>query len=218
MNFLKRLFAPGERGSVKNLLGKLRGGNWSPYFASQKEIAALLIPIGDIQIGEDFIEVQNYPFEPSVAHRHAVFQAAQIEDLDLQSHPPTLRIGGELVFVSAEYKIGLQEFALRNGLKIVERPHLWEWILEPFLDTEYTPEETQRLEALLTDHGLSPESVHALRTEVESQMLKYNFDTMLWEWVLLDLCDVLRAMRTKYNVAEYRDFYKRAMAVALGKG
>jgi hypothetical protein len=54
-----------------------------------------------------------------------------------------------------------------------------------------------------------------LRAEVEIQMLKYNFDTMLWEWGGFSACDVLRAMRTKYNENEFREFYKRVMKIAL---
>jgi len=46
-------------------------------------------------------------------------------------------------------------------------------------------------------------------------MIKYNFDTMLWEWVDLDLFDVLRAMRVKYDAAEFNKFYWEAMRIAL---
>lgn len=46
-------------------------------------------------------------------------------------------------------------------------------------------------------------------------MLKYNFDTMLWEWGGFDASDVLRAMRTKYRKEEFEDFYRRVMEIAL---
>ena len=46
-------------------------------------------------------------------------------------------------------------------------------------------------------------------------MYKYNFDTMLWEWVGFSAFDVLRAMRTKYDKDEFREFYKRVMGIAL---
>jgi hypothetical protein len=57
--------------------------------------------------------------------------------------------------------------------------------------------------------------VKSLRAEVENQMLKYNFDTMLWEWGGFGASDVLRAMRTKYNKNEFSDFYERVMKTAL---
>ncbi|WP_417602277.1 hypothetical protein [Owenweeksia hongkongensis] len=46
-------------------------------------------------------------------------------------------------------------------------------------------------------------------------MLKYNFDTMLWEWGGLDLSDVLAAMRVKYNDEDFGNFYKQAMEIQL---
>jgi hypothetical protein len=38
---------------------------------------------------------------------------------------------------------------------------------------------------------------------------------MLWEWGALGLSDVLRAMRTKYDKEQYREFYKKSMEIAL---
>jgi len=46
-------------------------------------------------------------------------------------------------------------------------------------------------------------------------MLKYNFDTMLWEWCFLGTLDVLSAMRTKYKKEQYKEFYERVMKIAL---
>lgn len=73
----------------------------------------------------------------------------------------------------------------------------------------------KRLFRFLGKYGLTAEHIKSLRTEVEIQMMKYNFDTMLWEWVSLSTLDVLRAMRTKYNKEAYADFYKRVMKIAL---
>jgi hypothetical protein len=117
--------------------------------------------------------------------------------------------------LSAEKKTELENFATKNNIKTVERPMIWEWILEPFLDTEFTPETDQRLTNLLENYGLTVDKVKTLRAEVETQMLKYNFDTMLWEWGGLGASDVLRAMRTKYNKDEFKDFYKRVMTIGL---
>jgi hypothetical protein len=89
-------------------------------------------------------------------------------------------------------------------VKIVERQNIWGWILEPSLDTEYTDETHQQFSLLLEDYGLTAEQVKTLRMEVKTQMFKYNFDTMLWEWCLLGANDVLKAMRTKYNKNEYQ--------------
>lgn len=66
---------------------------------------------------------------------------------------------------------------------------------------------------LLSENGISNEEVKNIRNEVKNQMIKYNFDTMLWEWGGLGLEDVLAAMRAKYNDKKFSEFYKRAMEI-----
>jgi hypothetical protein len=189
--------------------------NWTMFSTSKKEVAELIVSTGETTIGDNFIIFENYPFEPSIAFRQTTFSSDQIDDVDYKSNPPTIKINEELIFLSAQKKGELEEFAIRNKLKTIERPKIWDWILEPFLDTEYTEETDNRLTDLLESYGLAGEMVKSLRAEVEIQMLKYNFDTMLWEWFSLDTLDVLRAMRTKYDKDTYKDFYKRVMKIAL---
>ena len=61
--------------------------------------------------------------------------------------------------------------------------------------------------------GISNDEINSIRNEVKDQMMKYNFDTMLWEWGGLGLEDVLAAMRAKYNKVKFDDFFKRAMEI-----
>lgn len=175
----------------------------------------LLVSTGQLTIGDDFLKIENYPFKPSIAYRQTIFKTNQIDDIDFQSYPPTFKVGNELIFLTSEKKVELEEFAKKNNIKTVERPMIWGWILEPFLDTEFTTETDERLTKLLINYGLKADQIKSLRSEVETQMLKYNFDTMLWEWGGFDASDVLRAMRTKYKKAEFEDFYKRVMNIAL---
>lgn len=205
MNFIKRFFKTNKKPS----------DSWTMFSTSKSEAKELLVSIGQLTIGDDFLKIENYPFEPSVAYGQTIFKAHQIDDLDIKSYPPTFRVGEELIFLTREKKDELENFAKRNNIKIVERPIIWGWLLEPFLDTDFTPETEERLIKILEDYGLAIEQVKAIRTEVETQMLKYNFDTMLWEWCRLDTLDVLKAMRTKYDKDKYHDFYKRAMKIAL---
>ncbi|WAC09259.1 hypothetical protein [Dyadobacter pollutisoli] len=184
-------------------------------FKSKPEVKELFVSTGELTIGSDFLKIENYPFEPSLAFRQTKFTANQIDDIDFKSCPPTFRVEGELIFLTAEKKAELEEFASNNNIRTVERPMIWEWILEPFLDTEYTTETDQRLTKHLEKYGLTAHQVKSLRTEIKTQMLKYNFDTMLWEWGALGTLDVLRAMRTKYRREEFSDFFKRAMTIAL---
>jgi len=151
------------------------------FSTSKSEVKELLVSMGQLTIGDDFLKIENYPFEPSVAYRQTIFTTNQIENIDLKSYPPTFKVGKELIFLTSEKKVELEEFAIKNNIKTVERPWIWDWILEPFLDTEFTNETDQRLTRLLESYGLKKEQVKSLRKEVETQMLKYNFDTMLWE-------------------------------------
>lgn len=182
---------------------------------SKSELLALLVPLGKLIIEEDLLRIENYPFEPSIAFKQAVFSADQIKDISYKLFQPSIRIKEELIFLPTEYRRELEVFATTNNIKVVDRPFIWEWILEPFLDTEYTEEMDQRLMGFLGDYGLTTNEVKSLRAEVGAQMHKYNFDTMLWEWTVLDASDVLRAMRTKYSKNEFRDFYARVMKIAM---
>jgi hypothetical protein len=205
MEFIKRLFK----------LNKKTNNDWTMFSTSESEVNELLVSTGEIVIGKDFLKIKNYPFEPSIAYKQVQLKAEYIKDIDYNSYPPTVRVGDELIFVTREKKDQLEEFVKRNDIKTVERPMIWGWILEPFLDTGFTQETDERLTKLLNNYGLTTDQIKSLRKEVETQMLKYNFDTMIWEWGGFDTLDVLKAMRTKYNKEQYRDFYKRAMEIAL---
>ena len=157
----------------------------------------------------------NYPFEPSIAFRRSVFKAEEIKSVDLSSIPPAIEINNDLIFISAMFKDELIAFCKANDIKSIERTDVWCLILEPYLDTEFTDDKSIANEKLLAECGLTKESVSAMREEIGEQMYKYNFDTMLWEWVHLGLEDVLSAMRTKYSKDEFNDFYWRAMKIAL---
>lgn len=187
----------------------------SLFGASKSELKELLASIGDLTVGKDFLIIDNYPFEPSIAYHQPIIKANQIDELNSQSYPPTIKVGNELIFLTREKKDELEAFATRNNVAIVVRPAIWSWILEPFLDTEYTPEADEKAMEFLGNYGLTAEQVKSLRTEVQTQMMKYNFDTMLWEWGSFDISDVLKAMRPAYSRELYRDFYSRVMEIAL---
>lgn len=205
MEFIKRFF---KRNNTP-------ARNQALFGSSKSELKELLVSIGDLTVGNDFLKIDKYPFEPSIAYRQPIIKANQIDELNSLSYPPTIKVGNELIFLTREKKDELEAFATRNNVAIVVRPVIWTWILEPFLDTEYTPETDEKAMDFLGNYGLTAEQVKSLRTEVQTQMIKYNFDTMLWEWGSFDTSDVLKAMRTKYDKETYEAFYNRAMEIAL---
>ncbi len=94
---------------------------------------------------------------------------------------------------------------------MIEHSWNWDWILEPYLDTEFTKEKEQKVQARLLENGFEKQEINQIRAEIGKQMYKYN--AILWDWCSLGLHDVLSAMRAKYNHQDFSDFYKRAIAI-----
>ncbi len=175
----------------------------------------LICGIGESKILKEQILIKNYPFEPSSVYPEKTLSAHDITAICYEAYPPQVRIKGEVIFISRENYEALREFAKLHKLKTYKATRNWDWLLEPYLDTEYTRETEERITALLMENGISKKEIIKIRNEVQKQMLKYNFDTLLWDWTNLGLHDVLSAMRAKYNKAKFEDFYQRAMEIEL---
>lgn len=208
MNLFKRLFG-------KPIPPLPEAENKSPFGSTGEEIAAFLAPWGDAKIKAATITIENYIFEPSIAYGHKVFHARDIKYINLQSFPPAICVEKELIFISAMLKGELELFAVNNQIPVSKVFSPWAFILDSFLDTEFSDEAKQKTNDVLAQYGLTSLEVNQIRATVEAQMLKYNFDTMLWNWTSFDTIDVLMAMRPKYTVEQFRDFYRNAMRIAL---
>lgn len=203
-NFLKQIF--------KRPADKTHG---RPFGSTDEEIRQFFSDLGQSTISDAGITIHNYPFTPSIAYGDKTFMASDIKNIDFESAPPMLQIGSELIFISAEHKDRLKQFSTQNNISIIQHPPIWNWILEPFLDTEFTSEHESRLNNLLAQYGLAETEILNIRTKVKAQMVKYNFDTMLWNWTDLGAIDVLFAMRPKLSDTDFKNFYKEVMKVAL---
>jgi hypothetical protein len=190
--------------------------NKGAFFGStEKELKQFFPDLGRVTFGTDSLTFKNYPFDNSFAFANSKITAQDIVNVCIKSAPPTIRVGNELIFISAEHKNDLELFANRNKIILFDRVELWNWILEPFLDTEFTSEHKERLYNLLEKYDLTRQAVDHLRKTVKEQMMKYNFDTMLWEWVMFGALDVLQAMRLKLNSLDFDLFSKQVMEIAL---
>ncbi|MGS2764790.1 DUF7079 family protein [Sinomicrobium sp. M5D2P9] len=199
MSFIKNIFGINKNKPLKG--------------ASFNAAENLLCGIGKSEIQEDKIQITDYPFEPSIAYPEKQITANEIESICVDFSVCKIKIAEDIVFVSAEKKESLEKFAERNNIKLDKHSWNWDWILEPYLDTEFTKENQERVTERLIENGIEPSEVDKIRSEVGTQMYKYNFDTMLWDWCSLGLADVLSAMRAKYDKNEFRDFYKRALEI-----
>lgn len=97
MEFIKRLFKTNKRPI----------DSWTMLGTSKSEVNELLVYTGQLTIGDDFLKIENYPFEPSIAYRQKILNKDQIDDVDFKSYPPTFSIDNELIFLSSEKKVEL---------------------------------------------------------------------------------------------------------------
>lgn len=182
----------------------------------------------------------DYPFYPATVFPAATIGWEQVDDIDLLAPPPTVRVGGELLMVSAVHRDKLAGYAGRHRIPVATRHDLvWGDILEPFLDTEFDEAAQQRTMSRLAAAGIGPEQVAELRDRFGPAMWLYNFATPArWEWAHLGLFDLLAAthpecsypdndwtwlLRARFGMPPgpfcdheyYRTLYWEAMRIAL---
>ena len=78
-----------------------------------------------------------------------MISANEINAISWDSYPPLIRIENEVIFISRENAEELRRFIERNKIEIFESSRNWDWLLDPFLDIEYTEENDQRIISLL---------------------------------------------------------------------
>ncbi len=200
---------------IKNIFGikKNKTSNGAFFSATEYEMKNFFCGIGKSDIQENKISITEYPFEPSIAYPEKIISASEIKLITADFGLCRIYVDKDIIFISAEQKTKLLKFAEMNKIRLTKHSWNWDWILEPYLDTEFTSDNEKRIEKCLTEVGIDKIETEKIRSEVGKQMYKYNFDTMLWDWCSLGLYDVLSAMRVKYNENEFREFYKRAIEI-----
>lgn len=168
------------------------------------------------------IKFEDYPYAPASVYPDGEILYEEIQEINSSGTPPEVWTKtGDILFVSATQKAELKAKAKENNIPDNNRIDVWDLILEPFLDTEFSEEEQERTIKLLEKQGIAREEVFRLREESEAVMIAYNFDSMLWDWVHLGLSDVLDARmgklsgdKFKLSEKEFAEFYKKAIALA----
>ncbi|SEL37517.1 hypothetical protein SAMN04487910_2274 [Aquimarina amphilecti] len=188
--------------------------NISKIFNRKLTTRSLFCGIGNSEIQENAIWLYKYPFEPSIIYPEKLILADEIESICIEFGTIKVILKNDIVFISAEKKNELKAFADRNLISLSSYNWNWDWILEPYLDTELTKENEERIMMRLQENGFDETEIIEIRNEVEKSMYSYNFDTLLWEWNSLSLLDVLSAMRVTYNKKDdFRKFYKKAIEI-----
>jgi hypothetical protein len=148
----------------------------------------------EVDFAEDRICFMRYEFAGASVHPAGILTAGQIRDADWTTTPPEIRtIRGETLFVRRAQQAELEQFCRRNSIDKEYRSDTWADLLEPFLDTSFSPDDEQATDKRLHEAGLSQHEVDDIRRRLTPLMNAYNFDSMLWEWVQLGLFDLLNA-------------------------
>jgi hypothetical protein len=176
----------------------------------------------DVSFGVDRIEFRHYEFVGATVHPNGTLTVAQIRDVDTTATPPEIRTKlGETLFVPRDQQAALREFCQRNNIVDRYRPDVWADLLEPFLDTRFDEAHERATEQRILATGLSHVDIEDIRARLRPLMDAYNLDSMLWEWVELNLYDLLSAASGRLVPAELPatlgdpvEFYAWAMEIA----
>ena len=195
---------------LKNIFKIGRGA----YFGSTNyELKNFFCGFGKCIIDNEKIIISAYKFKPSKAYPTITLSKEQITSITIEANPIQVNYKNDWIFIAVEHKEQLQKFIEKNNIAISNKNWVWDDILYPFLDTEFTDKEKENTLKRLKEKGISKAEAATIRNKVAKQMYKYNFDTMLWEWCTLGLSDVLQAMRVKYSEEEFIAFYNEAMMI-----
>ena len=142
---------------------------------------------------EQVIVIENYPYRSSSCFPNKLVSVQEIIDVSY-GYPITIRlVNKDVIFISRELKKDVSVFVDRWHIPVVNRYDPWNYVLEPFLDTEYTNEDHEQAMHILLLNGITEEQCMAWRQKFKNVMKSYNFDSMLWEWCQLGASDLLDA-------------------------
>jgi hypothetical protein len=108
---------------------------------------------------------------------HGMLAASAIRDADPAATPPEIRtLSGEILFVSASQQEELARFCRASQIPVRRGPDIWGDLLEPFVDTEFTPEHEAATLSRLRQAGLTDLEIAQARAKVRPLMLAYNVE------------------------------------------
>ena len=170
---------------------------------------------------EGSIRFPDYPYAPASVFPTGAVRAGAIRDADPRAAPPELRLHtGETLFVSGAQHSEPRTFCAGHGIPLRSRPDVWDALLQPFVDAEFTEGDDVRTAALLARFGIDVDETAGIRARFGPAMAAYNLGTGLWDWVHLGLMDLLEALSGEL-AGEHRlppdafaETYRWAMALA----
>lgn len=162
----------------------------------------------------------EYSYPPATVAPTGELRAADIREANPAGYPPhVVTLHGETLFLPRGEHAALAAFCAGNGIPARARADIWSMLLEPFLDTVVTADDLARIQKRLYAAGLGPDDVAAIRARVGPLVDAYN--SLVWDWVDLNLTDLLNARYGPIVAPELRatlgdpnEFYWWAMRIA----
>lgn len=155
----------------------------------------------------------RYPFWPASVKKRPTVPAERFTGWNPRTSPPSLIAAtGEVLYVPATSRAEVNAWALAEGVRLWTGPDHWELLLEPFLDTEFTAEQSARTDAKLAGYGFPAAEVARWRERVRRPVTLAN--SLWWEWGHLGHFDALNAFLTFTAPWTFRRFYWDSMEVA----
>ncbi|MCP4108788.1 MAG: hypothetical protein GY749_25125 [Desulfobacteraceae bacterium] len=167
----------------------------------------------EIEIDDKQIKIKNYVFSPP-ADANTIIFPEETESVNFDFSPALLILkNGKQFFVTAEKKEALKAFAEKNRITENALTDVWELILEPFVDTEYSAEHQQNTYKCLSEFGFNKHEVDQIRGKVAGIMFPYNFSTGLWDWCSLGYYDLCLAHKAALSERKFIVFYNWSASI-----
>ena len=179
-------------------------------------------------IQNDKIIFNDYPYKPSsVCKSNGVLLAKDIVAYITLPNAFVVvnrHLGApfyELIAMRYATSDEIATFAKRNGLRKLNHTDNWIYLLEEYLDTEYSQETHENFMERLRKNGFLAQEITAIKAK-EGKMVDWC-NGFAWEWIMLDVFYLLHFElhnpkgKIKYLLfpKKFDDFYKRAMTIAL---
>ena len=164
------------------------------YYRHDKIVPRPIFRDISIEIGDnEILFPEGYYLKQSTVDKEGRIPASCIDELWTSPCPLAIVINGnEVIYLNYE-KDELLAFAERNGIPVSDRVDIWSLICEPYLDTEFQPEEQEQTMQLLADNGVPAEEVLSIRNKIKWTMNAAGYSSM--EWVYLGQYDYLHYAR-----------------------
>lgn len=177
----------------------------------------------EIIIQEYEIVFHNYKFPCVSVYPNGSIKYSEINELIENFFPPVIRtVNDDLIFINQKTKNSLIEILKTKNIPVVSRLDTWSFILEPFLDTDFSEKTKQLCYERLEECSITKIECDKLRKKVQKMMFSYNFDSGLWDWTYLGLYDlfcasngILASNKYKMKLEKFEVFYNEAVEIAL---